>query len=134
MLSKLIDPSTNEKVNFMEDEKKGVDRFDWTLAFILFLFLVVSLIAISSAQTHGQYVGNFVFQQVVWYGVGAFIIAFAMLLNLINIKSFPGYYMVSVYLYSYFYILHQNPLLNQETVQRVGLRYQKLGRFNHRNL
>lgn len=79
MLSKLIDPSTNEKVNFMEDEKKGVDRFDWTLAFILFLFLVVSLIAISSAQTHGQYVGNFVFQQVVWYGVGAFIIAFAML-------------------------------------------------------
>ncbi len=60
MLSKLIDPSTNEKVNFMEDEKKGVDRFDWTLAFILFLFLVV-------------------IQQVVWYGVGAFIIAFAML-------------------------------------------------------
>ena len=63
----------------MENEKKGVDRFDWSLAFILFLFLVVSLVAISSAQTHGQYDGNFVLQQVVWYGVGAFIIAFAML-------------------------------------------------------
>ena len=34
---------------------KPADRFDWTLAFILLLFFLVSLFAIASAQTTGQY-------------------------------------------------------------------------------
>ena len=39
----------------MENKKGFADRFDWTLAFIILLFLIISLLAISSAQTTGQY-------------------------------------------------------------------------------
>lgn len=63
----------------MENKKGFADRFDWTLAFIILLFLIVSLLAISSAQTTGQYAGkNFAAQQVFWYAVGSIIIGFVM--------------------------------------------------------
>ncbi|MFZ2464245.1 MAG: FtsW/RodA/SpoVE family cell cycle protein [Caldibacillus thermoamylovorans] len=62
----------------MENEKKAPDRFDWTLAFILFLFFIVSLISIYSAQTSGQYSTNFVLDQLKWYIVGAIIIGGAL--------------------------------------------------------
>ncbi|TQR14062.1 FtsW/RodA/SpoVE family cell cycle protein [Psychrobacillus soli] len=63
----------------MENKKGFADRFDWTLAFIILLFLIVSLLAISSAVTTGQYAGyNFVAKQVFWYGVGAVIIGLVM--------------------------------------------------------
>ncbi|WP_277584694.1 FtsW/RodA/SpoVE family cell cycle protein [Psychrobacillus antarcticus] len=62
----------------MENKKGFADRFDWTLAFIILLFLIISLLAISSAQTTGQYATNFVFKQLFWYGVGVVIIAMAM--------------------------------------------------------
>jgi rod shape determining protein RodA len=62
----------------MENEKRAPDRFDWTLAFILFLFCIVSLISIYSAQTSGQYETNFVFDQLKWYIVGAVIITGAL--------------------------------------------------------
>ncbi|WP_346200481.1 FtsW/RodA/SpoVE family cell cycle protein [Caldifermentibacillus hisashii] len=62
----------------MENEKKVPDRFDWTLAFILFLFFIVSLISIYSAQTSGQYSTNFVLDQLKWYIVGAIIIGGAL--------------------------------------------------------
>lgn len=62
----------------METKKGFADRFDWTLAFILLLFLIVSLFAISSAQTTGQYGINFIPRQAFWYVIGAIIIGFAM--------------------------------------------------------
>ncbi|MFX3674902.1 MAG: FtsW/RodA/SpoVE family cell cycle protein [Paenisporosarcina sp.] len=62
----------------METNKGFADRFDWTLAFILLLFLIVSLFAISSAQTTGQYGTNFIPRQAFWYIVGAVIIGFTM--------------------------------------------------------
>lgn len=63
----------------MENKKGFADRFDWTLAFIILLFLIISLFAISSAQTTGQYgPTNFVFKQLFWYGVGAIIISMTM--------------------------------------------------------
>ena len=62
----------------MENKKGFADRFDWTLAFILLLFLIISLFAISSAQTTGQYTTNFVFKQLFWYGVGIVIISMTM--------------------------------------------------------
>ncbi|MCU9615146.1 rod shape-determining protein RodA [Caldibacillus lycopersici] len=65
----------------MENQKKVPDRFDWTLAFIIFLLFIVSIIAISSAQTSGQYEINFVKMQIFWYGVGAFIIAGSLLFD-----------------------------------------------------
>ena len=60
---------------------RPADRFDWTLAFILLLFCLVSLFAISSAQTTGQYPINFVPLQIRWYIIGAVIIALAMYLE-----------------------------------------------------
>lgn len=63
----------------MENNYNFARRFDWKLAFILFLFLIVSLLAISSAQTTGQYAGqNFVLKQLQWYIIGSVIIAFVM--------------------------------------------------------
>ncbi len=62
----------------MENNQNFSKRLDWPLIFILIAFLIISLLAISSAQTTGQYAGNFVFLQFRWYVIGAFIIAFVM--------------------------------------------------------
>lgn len=62
----------------MKHSTKWTDRFDWTLAFYLVLFFIVSLTAIGSAQNSGQYNTNFVPLQIRWYVLGAFII-FAMI-------------------------------------------------------
>lgn len=63
----------------MEHNRNFAERFDWTLAAILITFLIISLLAISSAQTTGQYgETNFVIKQLQWYVIGAFIIAFVM--------------------------------------------------------
>ena len=62
----------------MENNKGFADRIDWTLAFILLLLLIVSLFAISSAQSSGQYLINFIPRQAMWYLVGAIIISFTM--------------------------------------------------------
>ncbi|MCM3087811.1 rod shape determining protein RodA [Bhargavaea ginsengi] len=62
----------------MKLNNRPSDRFDWTLAFILLLFLIVSTVAIASAQTTGQYNINFVPSQIQWYVVGAAIIAVMM--------------------------------------------------------
>lgn len=53
-------------------------RFDWPLAIILIIFLCVSLLAISSAQTSGQYGTNFVPRQILNYAIGAIIVAVVM--------------------------------------------------------
>jgi rod shape determining protein RodA len=58
----------------MQTNKSFADRIDWSLAFILFLFFVVSLVAISSAQTSGQYATNFVPRQAVFYVVATAMI------------------------------------------------------------
>lgn len=60
---------------------KPSDRFDWILAFILLMFFLVSLFAIASAQTTGQYTINFVPSQIQWYVVGCVIIAITMYLE-----------------------------------------------------
>ncbi|MCM3744994.1 rod shape-determining protein RodA [Sporosarcina luteola] len=70
----------------MNLDKKPVDRFDWPLAFILLLFGVISLIAIASAQTTGQYKinsipVNFIPSQIQWYVIGSIIIAITMYLE-----------------------------------------------------
>ncbi|WP_187442893.1 FtsW/RodA/SpoVE family cell cycle protein [Rossellomorea vietnamensis] len=66
----------------METRQRFSDKIDWGLIFLLFLFFIVSVIAISSAQTTGQYAGyNFVFLQARWYIVGFIIIGFALLFD-----------------------------------------------------
>ncbi|MDW0110152.1 FtsW/RodA/SpoVE family cell cycle protein [Sporosarcina aquimarina] len=58
----------------MKISNKWTDRFDWTLAFYLLLFFIVSLTAIASAQYSGPHNTNFALLQVRWYVLGAFII------------------------------------------------------------
>ncbi len=62
----------------MENKRNFANRFDWTLAFILITFLVISLLAIASAQTSGQYGINYVPKQLQWYVIGAVIIGIVM--------------------------------------------------------
>lgn len=50
----------------MENNRQFVKRFDWSLAAILLVFLAISLLAIASAETGGQYAHlntNFVVRQ-----------------------------------------------------------------------
>ncbi|MBD7946141.1 MULTISPECIES: FtsW/RodA/SpoVE family cell cycle protein [Psychrobacillus] len=76
----------------MENKKGFADRFDWTLAFIILLFLIVSLLAISSAQTTGQYASyNFVSKQLFWYLVGCVIIGLVMFFEPEQYKKMAWY-------------------------------------------
>ncbi|WP_301108503.1 FtsW/RodA/SpoVE family cell cycle protein [Sporosarcina sp.] len=62
----------------MRQSNRLGDRFDWTLAFIIMLFGIISLVVIGSAQTSEQYTQNFVIKQVRWYVLGSFIVAMVM--------------------------------------------------------
>ncbi len=75
----------------MENKRNFVNRFDWTLAFILFTFLVISLLAISSAQTSGQYGINYVPKQLQWYVIGAVIIGVIMFFEPDQYKKMAWY-------------------------------------------
>lgn len=76
----------------MENKKSFADRFDWTLAFIILLFLIISLLAISSAVTTGQYAGiNFVAKQIFWYVVGTIIIGLVMFFEPEQYKKMSWY-------------------------------------------
>ena len=84
---------------------KPVDRFDWTLAFILMLFCIISTFTIASAQTSGQYSINFVPLQIRWYIVGTFIIAMAMYLEPEQYKKMAWYlYGLGVFLLIFLFL------------------------------
>ncbi|MBS4175465.1 FtsW/RodA/SpoVE family cell cycle protein [Bacillus sp. FJAT-49736] len=59
----------------MEKQNRFIDKIDWTLVLLLFLFFLVSCISIYSAQTSNQYGKNFVMLQGFWYILGFIIIA-----------------------------------------------------------
>ncbi|AVK86394.1 rod shape-determining protein RodA [Lysinibacillus sp. B2A1] len=75
----------------MENKRNFANRFDWTLAFILFTFLVISLLAIASAQTSGQYGINYVPKQLQWYIIGAVIIGIVMFFEPDQYKKMSWY-------------------------------------------
>ncbi len=75
----------------MQTNKSFSDRFDWSLTFILFLFFIVSLIAISSAQTSGQYLTNFVPRQALFYIVSAGIIGVLLYFDTEQYKKMAYY-------------------------------------------
>ncbi len=73
----------------MEQNRTFSRRFDWPLAFILLAFLAISLLAIASAQTSGQYGStNFIIKQIQWYCIGACIVAFVMYFEPDQYKKF----------------------------------------------
>ncbi|HLO11797.1 MAG TPA: FtsW/RodA/SpoVE family cell cycle protein [Pseudoneobacillus sp.] len=67
------------------------DKFDWSLTLILFLFFLISCLAIYSAQTTAQYDENFLFKQIFWYFVGAIIITVACLFDSDHYKRLAWY-------------------------------------------
>lgn len=76
----------------MEESKNFKERFDWKLAGILCMFLIISLVAISSAQTTGQYGNvNFAVKQLQWYVICAFIVAFLMYFDPYQYKKMSWY-------------------------------------------
>ncbi|WP_419960067.1 FtsW/RodA/SpoVE family cell cycle protein [Psychrobacillus sp. BM2] len=90
----------------MENKKGFADRFDWTLAFIILLFLIISLFAISSAQTTGQYGINFIPKQLVWYIIGSIIIGFVMFFEPEQYKKLSWYiYGIGVFLLIVLFLL-----------------------------
>lgn len=75
----------------MENKRNFANRFDWTLAFILLTFLVISLFAIASAQTSGQYGINYVPKQLQWYVICAVIIGIVMFFEPDQYKKMSWY-------------------------------------------
>jgi len=66
-------------------------KIDVNLVLILLLLFLVSCISIYSAQTTGQYKENFLLKQIVWYGVGAGIIAAVITLDSDQLKKISWY-------------------------------------------
>ena len=72
----------------MNQSNRVPERFDWSLTLLLFLFFIVSCVAIYSGQASGQYEGkNFLIQQIFWYVVGAIIIAVVMYFDSDQLKK-----------------------------------------------
>ncbi|MDN7246555.1 FtsW/RodA/SpoVE family cell cycle protein [Planococcus shenhongbingii] len=100
----------------MQTNKSITDRIDWPLAFILFLFFVVSLIAISSAQTSGQYLTNFVPRQGLFYFISVCMIAVLMYFDPEQYKK------MSYYLYGIGILLLMALMIAPEGVGQIGQR------------
>ncbi|MFZ3589487.1 FtsW/RodA/SpoVE family cell cycle protein [Bacillus sp. DJP31] len=67
-------------------------KFDYVLAFLLFLLFCASCIAIYSAQTTStQYEENFLLKQIVWYVVGVCIIGGIMIFEPDQIRKLSWY-------------------------------------------
>jgi rod shape determining protein RodA len=75
----------------MENKRNFANRFDWTLALILLTFLVISLLAIASAQTSGQYGVNYVPKQLQWYVICSVIIGVVMFFEPDQYKKLAWY-------------------------------------------
>ena len=88
----------------MKLSNKPTERFDWTLAFILLLFCIVSLFAIASAQTSGQFGINYVPRQLQWYVISIVIIAVTMYFEPDQYKKMAWYlYGFGVFLLVFLY-------------------------------
>lgn len=88
----------------MQTNKSFADRLDWSLAFLLFLFFLVSLIAISSAQTSGQYSVNFVPRQALFYVVSVGMIGVLLFFEPEQYKKM-AYYLYAGGLFTLFLLM-----------------------------
>ncbi|WP_369916800.1 FtsW/RodA/SpoVE family cell cycle protein [Lysinibacillus sp. 2017] len=71
----------------MNDKNPFMEKIDWTLISILFIFFCISLLAISSAQTTSYTGINFIPRQIVYYGILAFIILCVMYFDIEQYKK-----------------------------------------------
>ncbi|EKN62581.1 cell cycle protein [Neobacillus bataviensis LMG 21833] len=75
----------------MTSKNNTSSKLDYNLVFILILLFLASCLAIYSAQASGQYKENFLIKQIVWYGVGAGIIAIVMTLDSDQLRKLTWY-------------------------------------------
>lgn len=75
----------------MDKNNRVAEKFDWTLCFILLLFFLTSCAAIYSAQTTGQYDENYFLRQIVYYVIGAIIVAVVMLFDNYQYRKLSWY-------------------------------------------
>lgn len=103
----------------MKISNKPTDRFDWTLAFILLLFCIVSLFAIASADSY------YVPKQLQWYVISIFIIAGTMYLEPDQYKK------VSWYAYGFGIFLLVGLFLAPEGKGQIGELHENVKRWYH---
>jgi rod shape determining protein RodA len=83
-----------------QEYSSPLQKLDYNLLFLLFLFICVSCLAIYSAQIIGQYENeNFVLKQLIWYFLGSMAVIVTMILD------FDQYRKLSWYLYGFGIIL-----------------------------
>ena len=75
----------------MSNNKNFSSRIDYGLLFIVFLLFLTSCLAIYSAQTTGQYGGNFVIKQVLYYIVGLSLAFTIMTFDADQLKKMSWY-------------------------------------------
>ncbi|MEK5269787.1 FtsW/RodA/SpoVE family cell cycle protein [Aeribacillus sp. FSL K6-8394] len=76
----------------MDSNKKAQSRFDYQLAFIIFLLFCASCVAIYGAQTtSGQYAVDFIFRQIAFYAAGCLIAGVVMMFDSEQIQKMTWY-------------------------------------------
>lgn len=75
----------------MQEQNNFSSRIDFGLVTILLLLCIMSLLAIYSAQSSGQYTDNFLLKQVLWYLVGIGIIFGFITLDSDQLKKISWY-------------------------------------------
>lgn len=75
----------------MNNKRFNIQKLDWALISILFVFFCISLLAISSAQTSSYTGQNFIPRQIIYYGLFAFIIAFVTFFDMDQYKKITWY-------------------------------------------
>ncbi|RLQ96579.1 rod shape-determining protein RodA [Falsibacillus albus] len=76
----------------MTSQQNSTSKIDYGLVLSLMLMFIVSCISIYSAQQTGQYSGNFLLKQVMWYGVGVGIISIVIQFDSDQLKKLSWYF------------------------------------------
>lgn len=89
----------------MTSRTNSNSRVDFNLVFILFLLFISSCVAIYSAQSTGQYGGNFLVKQIIYYMIGCGIIAAVITLDSDQLKKISWYaYGIGLFLLTFLII------------------------------
>jgi rod shape determining protein RodA len=75
----------------MTSTNNTTTKLDYSLVFILMLLFLASCVAIYSAQKSGQYQENFLLKQILWYAVGAGIVAGVMTFDSDQLRKLTWY-------------------------------------------
>ncbi len=78
-------------VLLMNRQNRIAERFDWNLSLLLFLFFIISCVAIYSGQSTSQYNVNFALAQVKNYVAGTVILAIVMYFDTEQVKKLAWY-------------------------------------------